>query len=41
MGAVAAQDIMGGYPDGNFKAKNIFKRAEAVAALDKALGTTL
>ncbi|MDT3701228.1 MAG: S-layer homology domain-containing protein [Thermincola sp.] len=41
VGAVAAQNIMGGYPDGTFKAKNLIKRAEAVAALGKALGTNV
>jgi stage V sporulation protein SpoVS len=37
VGAVASSGIMGGYPDGTFKAVNLIKRAEAVVALDKAL----
>lgn len=35
--AVSAANIMNGYPDGTFKPQNYIKRAEAVAALDKAL----
>ncbi len=37
VGAVASAKIMGGYPDGTFKAGNLIKRAEAVVALNKAL----
>lgn len=35
--AVAAAQIMNGYPDGTFRPKDLIKRAEAVVALDKAL----
>ena len=37
VGAVASANIMGGYPDGTFKAVNLITRAEAVVALNKAL----
>lgn len=37
VGAVSAEGIMEGYPDGTFKAQNPIKRAEAVVALGKAL----
>lgn len=37
VGSVAKAGIMGGYPDGSFKAQNFITRAEAVVALNKAL----
>lgn len=40
VGAVAAAKIMNGYPDGSFKAGNTITRAEAVVALNRALGST-
>lgn len=39
IGAVASDGIMGGYPDGTFKAESPIKRAEAVVALNNALDT--
>ncbi|HQD76820.1 MAG TPA: S-layer homology domain-containing protein [Bacillota bacterium] len=39
VGAVASAGIMGGYPDGNFRADNFITRAEAVVALEKALSS--
>ena len=39
VGAVASSGIMGGYPDGTFRAVNLIKRAEAVVALEKALSS--
>ena len=37
VGTVVDAKIMGGYPDGTFKAGNFISRAEAVVALDRAL----
>ncbi len=38
VGAVSKAAIMSGYPDGSFRPQNSIKRAEAVVALNKALG---
>lgn len=38
--AVSSANIMNGYPDGSFQPKEFIKRAEAVAALDKALASS-
>ncbi|MCR4437328.1 MAG: S-layer homology domain-containing protein [Eubacteriales bacterium] len=40
VGAAVRAGIMGGYPDGSFKAGNTITRAEAVVALNRALGST-
>ncbi|MCR4431494.1 MAG: S-layer homology domain-containing protein [Tepidanaerobacteraceae bacterium] len=40
VGAAARAGIMGGYPDGSFRAQNFITRAEAVVALNKALAST-
>ncbi|MDR9786763.1 MAG: S-layer homology domain-containing protein [Peptococcaceae bacterium MAG4] len=37
VGAVASAGIMGGYPDGTFRAASFITRAEAVVTLDRAL----
>lgn len=37
IGAVVAEGIMVGYPDGTFKPQNNIKRAEAVVSLDRAM----
>lgn len=41
IGATIAAGIMGGYPDGSFKAANPITRAEAVVALNKALNAKI
>lgn len=41
VGAVAGAGIMGGYPDGSFKAQDFITRAEAVVALNKAQRASL
>lgn len=41
IGAVRLANIMGGYPDGSFKATSYIKRAEAVVALERALSYQL
>lgn len=41
VGATANAGIMGGYPDGTFRAENLITRAEAVTALNKALAGTV
>lgn len=39
IGAAAKAGIMGGYPDGSFRAQDFITRAEAVVALSRALST--
>lgn len=39
IGAVVDANIMGGYPDGTFKAEGLITRAEAVVALNRALNS--